>query len=82
MLNCFFSYLTANRPYIRVIVAGNRTGVYEWTLDDGSKLTYFNWYPGQPNTENEPCLEMFRNEQLFDHSCEFSRPATFVCEYK
>ncbi|XP_023023105.2 macrophage mannose receptor 1 [Leptinotarsa decemlineata] len=54
-----------------------------WTWLDGSKITYLNWGPGEPNSYggNESCIEVFkRNTDAFwnDLSCDYKR--AYICE--
>lgn len=75
-------YISDNRTYIRVPVAGQRGANDGWLLDDGTELTYFNWYPGQPNNKNnnQDCLELKEHDQLWDCPCVLNFPAVFICE--
>jgi len=75
-------YISDNRTYIRVTVAGQRGPNDEWLLDDGTELTYFNWYPGQSNNNNNnhDCLELKEHDQFWDCPCVLNFPAVFICE--
>jgi len=63
-----------------VAVAGYRTSVNNWTLDDGTMLTYFNWYPGEPSSTFAKCLELVYQVFLYDCACILNHPAEYICE--
>ncbi|CAC5407447.1 unnamed protein product [Mytilus coruscus] len=70
----------ADRPHLRIAIDGLKTGANTWTLEDGSKLTYFNWGPGEPQGGNQLCLELYEDNKIFDCPCSFSSPGVFLCE--
>ncbi|XP_073453317.1 pulmonary surfactant-associated protein A-like [Aquarana catesbeiana] len=47
----------------------------------GQFITYFNWFPGEPNNlhNNEDCVEMWEDGWWNDENCESKR--FFVCEF-
>nr|XP_023023075.1 macrophage mannose receptor 1-like [Leptinotarsa decemlineata] len=54
-----------------------------WTWSNGSNITFFNWYPGEPNSArgDESCLEVFKkNNDVFwnDQPCGDKR--AYICE--
>ena len=55
-------------------------GDFFW--QDGSKVTYFNWYPGEPgDPEHQHCIQMFHDEggKWRDATCHEERNA-IICQ--
>ena len=58
----------------------NAYGGFFW--GDGSPVTYFNWFPGEPgDPENQHCIQMFHNEEgkWRDATCHEDRHA-IICQ--
>ena len=58
----------------------NDYGGFFW--QDGSKVTYFNWFPGEPgDPEHQHCIQMFHDEdgKWRDATCHEKRNA-IICQ--
>ncbi|CAG2209991.1 CD206 [Mytilus edulis] len=72
----------SERPYSRICIAGEEKVYNIWTLDDGTPLTYFNWYYIEPDHLDQKCLEIYINDEWFDIECINNDPCVYVCEIK
>ena len=52
-------------------------GTFIWTSDN-STVGFENWYPKEPNGNNEDCVTICRNEHWNDASCSSILP--YVCQ--
>ncbi|CAC5415386.1 unnamed protein product [Mytilus coruscus] len=82
----YFTDFLADRPHIRICIAGKEQPDGSWELDDGTTLSYFNWYPGQPEGAYHPCIIIKATslgDMWMDHPClsSSSHSCSFVCEY-
>lgn len=71
---------------IRICIAGKEQPDGSWKLENGTAMSYFNWYPGQPGSATEPCIIIKATtlgDMLMDRSCSASSlyGCSFVCEY-
>ncbi|CAG2191753.1 unnamed protein product [Mytilus edulis] len=83
-MNNYFKEFLAIRPHIRVCIAGEEQPDGSWELEDGTSMSYFNWYPGQPESGNQGCIVIKATslgDMWMDASCAYSRSCVFVCEY-
>ncbi|VDI24984.1 Hypothetical predicted protein, partial [Mytilus galloprovincialis] len=78
----YFELFLAERPYSRICIAGEEKVYNTWTLDDGTPLTYFNWYYNEPDHLDQKCLEIYINDEWFDIECINNDPCVYVCEIK
>lgn len=54
-----------------------------WRYDDGSVISYFNWYASQPDSSRQDTAEylcMRRSDQYQWHDCWKSMIGAFICE--
>ncbi|CAC5424006.1 unnamed protein product [Mytilus coruscus] len=83
-MNSYFKEFLDVRPHIRVCIAGEEQQDGSWALEDGTTMSYFNWYPGQPESGNQGCIvikDTSLGDMWMDASCAYSKSCSFVCKY-
>lgn len=70
-----------NGGYTRTWVGGRRLDSHRFVWLDGSRWSYDDWLPGEPNHTAgvENCLEILGNGKFNDFTC--WEPQAFVCSY-
>ncbi|CAG2199195.1 unnamed protein product [Mytilus edulis] len=82
----YFTNFLADRPHDRICIAGNEQPDGSWKLEDGTAMSYFNWYPGQPESATQRCIVIKATslgDMWMDRNCITSSlySCSFVCEY-
>ncbi|XP_071172021.1 uncharacterized protein [Mytilus edulis] len=90
-MNDYLTDFLADRPHNRVCIAGRKQPNGSWELDDGTAMSYFNWYPGQPEGPTHKCIvmkDLSHGNKWADRQCLLSIDpsrntynCSFVCEY-
>lgn len=84
----YFNHFLAGRPINRFCIAGERNppSPDNWVFDDGTSLTYFNWYTDQPNSAYQKCISVkatrLMGDAWFDCACVFTSTTScmYVCD--
>lgn len=74
-----FLYIADQFNYGQFITIQGKRTFSTWTFNDGSPMTYFNWYGPQPdNTSNYLAMKGNHNYQWHDIASHYTGP--FLCE--
>lgn len=67
------------RPYGPVLIDGEKQQHNEWRQEDGSLLTYFNWYPNEPSGDGN-CIQLCTGDKWCDVRCDLIQRVRYCCE--
>ncbi|CAG2239622.1 unnamed protein product [Mytilus edulis] len=75
----FMEHIMGGRPYGPVLIDGEKQQHNEWRQKDGSLLTYFNWYPDEPNGDGN-CIQLCNDDKWCDVRCDLFQRVVYCCE--
>ncbi|VDI42493.1 Hypothetical predicted protein [Mytilus galloprovincialis] len=75
----FMEHIMDGRPYAPVYIDGEKQPDNTWRQEDGSLLTYFNWYPNEPNGDGN-CIQLCTGDMWCDVRCDLIQRVTLSFE--
>ncbi|XP_071138848.1 pulmonary surfactant-associated protein A-like [Mytilus edulis] len=75
----FLEHVMVGRPHDPVLIDGEKQPDDTWRQEDGSLLTYSNWYPNEPNGDGN-CIQLCTGDKWCDVRCRFVQDVLYMCE--